>query len=163
MTHSILCIIDMQPYFDASNEPWLLNNVLAEIKKAKKNNDYIIVLEYDGCGETHPDIIKACDGYNRYYHEVKSSQSGAPNIIFIMRENNIQADHFIIVGVETESCILETVEGIVRKIPKSKVTVVADAINSQYIGDYDHSDVMNYLFDKYSQVQFKKQMEEARI
>ena len=153
----------MQPYFDSANEPWLLNNVLAEIKKARNNSDYIIVLEYIDCGETHPDIVKSCEGYSRYYHEVKSSQSGAPNILCIMRENNIQADHFIIVGVETESCILETVEGIVHKIPKSKVTVVADAINSQYIGDYDNSDVMNYLFDKYSQVQFKKQLEEARI
>ena len=156
MTHSILCIIDMQPYFDASNEPWLLNNVLAEIKKAKKNNDYIIVLEYDGCGETHPDIVQACDGYSRYYHEVKSSQSGALNILSIMQQNGITADHFIIVGVETESCILETVEGIVQGVPNSKVTVIEDAINSQFAGDCDHSGAMGYLFEKYSQVELAK-------
>ena len=153
----------MQPYFDASNEPWLLNNVISAINKAKKNNDYIIVLEYEGCGETHEDIIQSCSKYDRYYRSVKTSQSGALNILSIMQQNNITADHFIIVGVETESCILETVEDIVKKIPECKVTVVSDAINSQYVGDYEHSDVMNYLFNKYSQIGFKKQLEEAKV
>jgi len=129
MASATLCVVDMQPYFYASQEEWLMENVLREIRQAKNRNIGIIVIEYEGCGVTDSRILRECMLHSKFVRLVKRESDAAPLILDAVTNHNFSADKFIIAGVETDACITDTINGLSMLSPSSQIVVVADAVN----------------------------------
>lgn len=124
-----LCIVDMQPYFYASQESWLIENVIREINEAKQHHAGILLIEYKGCGDTDSRILQPCLSYPLSRRIVKQESDAAPLILDTSNKCNFNTSHFIITGVETATCITDTINGLTILNPDVTITVVADAVN----------------------------------
>ena len=52
----VLCIIDMQPV-GFGNSNLIIENVLDLVKEAVADKAFIVIAQFNGCGETHINII----------------------------------------------------------------------------------------------------------
>ncbi len=126
-----LCVIDMQPFFVAAREDWLVKNVLREIESAKSEQSDIIVLEYEGCGPTFKCIKDALRNYPNAIVCTKFEPDGIKPILSQL-DLGIDLSHIRLVGVETDSCIAQTCNSLATTLPNSRITVVADACNTMF-------------------------------
>lgn len=141
-----LCIIDMQDYFLEPCNEKPTDNVAREIRQAIKDDAPIVLVEYRGCGETTSqllDVIKHA-GATKVYKVVKVRDDGSEEIIECLHKNNLPEDHIKITGVNTDCCVYATCYGIQRKRPLSKIEVIADACQSNWLPD-GHSSGINRL------------------
>jgi CMP-2-keto-3-deoxyoctulosonic acid synthetase len=130
MKASTLCIVDMQPMFQASQEPNTISGVLGLIAKAMKAGAGIVVLEFQGCGETDPRIIQALRGYHRVLITTKSCDDGSSEFLEVCEQRGFYTGRVVVCGVNTDACVQATVFGIKRRLPQSKVVVVGRACNT---------------------------------
>lgn len=135
----ILLVIDMQPKFRASNNLRCLNNCAREIRKAIRNGNRIIFVEYNGEGTTHAPLIqlvKKVDDYGyllSYYPKYslvgKTDDDGSQEIINHLRSMKRYGPYsFIVCGVNTDACVRKTVHGLAARRGVT-ITVVKDACN----------------------------------
>jgi len=124
-----LCVVDMQVYFSVSQEEWLIQNILREIRKAKRRGDGIIFLEYNGCGATDKRLLDEVDGYHRWCRRVKKGGDGSPQVVDAAVLQGYSQKHFIVTGVETETCVCDTINGLTLLLPDARITVPVDCVN----------------------------------
>ena len=101
-----LCIIDMQNYFKASRE--VEEEVIHEIRLAKRRMGHIIVLEYEYYGPTLSSIKKELKNHPRVKFIKKGRDNGGPNVIGTLRWYKI--DTVRVVGVNRCFCVAETAQ-----------------------------------------------------
>ncbi len=125
-----LCVVDMQDWFSAC--PPIALEVAALVKKAIARQMGIVVLEYIGCGETNFQVSQAYKDYDRVVRVTKSANDGSREFIEACLANNFSATKVFVCGVYTDQCVRETIEGIRRSLPKSKIALVASATRAAW-------------------------------
>ena len=129
----VLVIVDMQAYYPAARDVETRQYVMEEILDAKKNGDYIIVLEYEGCGPSYREIIEEVIPYKNGIILRKGETDGSPQIIAALNSFNIEPFHFLIAGVNADCCVCDTVMGLHNRmdnVPDLRIEVVKEACNS---------------------------------
>lgn len=122
-----LCIIDMQPAFQAAKNTRLVAPILREIALAKKNDYPIVLVEYDPgqYGKSLKYVSSAIGKYNKAISVEKFANDGSEvisnTIKKITRSNRVR-----VLGVNTDCCISETVIGLWWRFGFA-VEVVGDA------------------------------------
>ena len=132
-----LVIIDVQPVFRAAKSKRIENPILREIKLAKKNKYPIIVVEYRKKGpswiqsRTCSFVTKELGGNCVYVTKERDDGASviAPALRKITKSKTIR-----VVGVNTGACVIETVNGMIRR--GYKVQIVADGCNDEYLGSH---------------------------
>ena len=139
METTALVIIDMQNSFTTSKDTTTTKNVLIQIKKAKKDNVPILVLEYVGHGETKFKIKRSLKKYEKVYYVKKVNDNGSVELMLCVCKHKINVQRFIVCGVNISFCVAGTTSGLVEKY-KKRITVIKNACNcdgSKNNGDRD--------------------------
>ncbi len=123
-----LCIVDMQPRFDACQRPWMIRNVRREIRSAKYRRDAIILMEFAGYGPTDKRILEALRWYRKKLRIIKYQCSGSVKILQALEDKGWDTD-LRIVGVNTDECVARTINDL-HDSKKVTQTLVADACNT---------------------------------
>lgn len=137
-----LVVVDMQPYFAASQHPDTLAAVEREIRSAIEREAPIVVLEFEDSGKTHESLMRLLRKYRRLAVRVKTTDDGSAWVTSACRQHGFGMKHFRICGVNTDACVLATVLGLTDRIPDCTVEVVRDACNSNY-STYNWCDYRN--------------------
>ena len=133
-----LVVVDMQPDFSASNDPNTRTAVEWEVRKAIKRGLPVVVLEIpyfspideDGLEPTHRSIMNLLSGYKRYQVVQKRWSDGSSHVISSCEDHMYGQQRFRVCGVNTDECVLQTVLGLARRLPMSKIKVVKNACNA---------------------------------
>lgn len=133
-TNYVLLIIDMQTKFLEYGNDSCIPGVKREIEQAIKDDANIIFVEYIDEGDTIPELTDLVKHFTptRVHKVVKPYNDGSKNILQLIQQLNLPSQHFKVVGVNTDCCVLQTVSGLKGKIPKIKMEVIADACASAY-------------------------------
>ena len=129
MKPATLCVIDVQVPFHAAGRKSLLDNIVRLVKNAKRRKAGIVLVEFEGFGSTHIAIQQAIGSYERCITTIKSDCDGSEEIIDACRERGFNTRKIIICGVETNNCVMATLDGLDDLLPFSKKEVVAPACN----------------------------------
>ena len=137
-----LIVVDMQPDFEASQEPKVLSAVRKEIDLAIKNSWAIIFLEYGRYHGKHQStdkrLLSLVKRYDKVFTGIKWVNNGSDVVKKLCSERadtpNKIPEHFRVCGVNTAYCVLETVLGLKGDFPAAKIEVVRKACN-----DWNHS------------------------
>lgn len=131
----VLLVIDMQTAFRAAKNKKTQKNCILEIKKAMDKEYPIVFLEYEECGKTLPTLLGVLTSsqYNKFYIVKKSSNDGSSKLLNFFKKKGLPRTDMRVCGVNTDCCVLETVEGLDAKLSKQfKIQVVEKACYSEY-------------------------------
>ena len=120
----------MQSYVSASNKASVQRSVQREIRQAMKNGAGILYVEFDGYGSTKPELTYLTRKNKRVSRVLKSYDDGSTNVIEQLHKRRFNKSHLKVVGVNTDYCVYETVQGLREKLPQAKIEVIADACSS---------------------------------
>ncbi len=139
-----LVIVDMQPYFENSQKPRLIRNVVRLVKWAKESFLPIVVLQYklanewrdvdDEYEDTYPEIMKHLDRYPDCVTRWKYTDSGADQALKGFAELGLNVDHehtLMVCGVNTNACVYSTISDLEYQTD-CKIKVIAPACNGGY-------------------------------
>lgn len=129
---AVLIVNDMQPGFEAARDIITIFAVSKQIEMAMALNLSIILVEYDAheMGATLPQITRLLEGYERFSVVSKSQDDGAAAILKTLCSKAIETQYFILCGVNSDACILDTVQGLVQWLPQCRILLPQDACNS---------------------------------
>lgn len=136
-----LLIVDMQEYF-ATAQP-ILDNVISEVRRSKRLESGIIVLEYDRheLGRSLKGLTKELNGYPRKRFVSKSSDDGGNEVVREAKRARFNTDSWRVCGVNTCFCVLHTTETMQRLLPAASFNFVGHALNCncyRKINCHDH-------------------------
>lgn len=146
LTRASLVIVDMQPGFHSSQQPWLIENISREIRLAKRRREPIVLLRYHGGSEEHKDcwkvdsrIINAIGNYSKVALMTKDVADGSEQVIEGLKKmKEFPVKQIKITGVNTDACVAETVNSLSEKLPLANIIVIADCCHSES-ADYSRS------------------------
>lgn len=135
----VLVVIDMQDGFSASNDQRTISFVKQEILRAKQTGMAIVIVEFDPkeMGSTHREIMDLLIDYERCTTVSKDKDDGSEEILEACLDNGFWMEDFRICGVNSDACVLDTVTGLLERIPSCEITVVQDACNCSTGNDND--------------------------
>lgn len=140
-----LLVIDAQPIFSAANSTSLIRSIRSEILTAKQAKAPIVFVEFalkhiaPQVGQTHQTLLDAAAGSD-FSIVAKKSQSGATEVNQHYRRYFAKLPPLRVCGVNTEMCVLDTVEGL-KKLGWENITIASSACNS----DANHQFGLNLL------------------
>ena len=119
---TVLCIVDMQPYFKTHKK--CLDEVIHQVKLAKRRKAPIVILEYKKCGPTHERILDELKGVKKVIIKQKEDDDGSRE--FLNAVKNIKYKKVRICGVNACYCVYETAlgikaEGIKLELPSNAI------------------------------------------
>jgi nicotinamidase-related amidase len=143
----ILLVVDMQPKFKASGRRWLLGAVAREVRAAKSAGWGVMFLEYTRCRDvggvplkerTRRRLTDLVADYSEAVVVHKERDDGSAAVLHAAERwysegagNERHLDGGIrVVGVNTEACVADTVNGLSAAMPDLEITVVGDACNA---------------------------------
>lgn len=124
----ILVVVDMQSFFKASHSKGLVKRVVNRIHRHTECGDRILLVQCDGYGVTYPEIIEAAQ-CNPYFDEQtciihKQLDSGASEVMEVARKMDVPKPlKFVVCGVNTDACVLDTARGLLALDEKSTVVL----------------------------------------
>jgi len=133
-----LVVIDMQVNFEAANLHWLVKKVVAKVKKYRKSNQPILLVQYVNCvgplGDYVGDIVEALNGYENVYYIDKKYDDGGREIDSFLRKKKLksQIKRFEVCGVNTDACVLETLISMYSRFRNIPIFVALDCCNSLF-------------------------------
>ncbi|MBX9691318.1 MAG: isochorismatase family protein [Cyanobacteria bacterium] len=139
MTAYTLVIVDMQPCFSAANDRATLQAIKKEIRRAKELGMPIVALEIDCFSplqerlpRTHKRLLELLVGYPRYRMEEKRFNDGSNAVLWALEVLGCDEEgrNLRVCGVNTDACVLDTVLGLAKRLPKSRINVLKDACNT---------------------------------
>lgn len=138
LKRAALVIIDMQPIFDASQAPWVIENVRREIRVAKRRKEPIILVRYRFSKRSLGGLSDEIDArllctigkYPHVYHVEKRKVDGSDEIIKAIEKHNLNKKYLKIAGVNTDACVAWTVNELSRKMQLSTIIILSDACHS---------------------------------
>jgi hypothetical protein len=128
----VLVINDMQGGFPASSDALTLFAIEEQIRLAKARNLGILVVEYDAheMGETHEQLMRHLREYAKAIVVSKSADDGSAEIFEAVIDNGFWPENFIFCGVNSDSCVMKTIQGLIARVPACRITLLQDACNS---------------------------------
>lgn len=129
-----LVIIDVQSGYTAAENENLLNNLLKQIRKAKKDEAAILVVSMAYMvGKTISCIWEATHDY-KYLAEInKYDTDGSAAIINSFRKYGfLNKNIFKISGVYANICVTDTVKGLSKKLPDAEIEVLTKCCYTDY-------------------------------
>lgn len=124
-----LCIIDMQPKFDAASSS-LARRIANEVRRAKSNREGIILAEYYRMGPTHANILTELKTYDRQTIIIKDDDDGADVILAAAQSLRFNMDHFRLCGVNTCCCVWETFWSI-HNCTDARMTLLSNLVSCE--------------------------------
>jgi nicotinamidase-related amidase len=124
-----LCVIDMQDTFAASRGDKVRKACIREIKAAIKNQATVLFVEFENYGPTIPlltDIVKNAK-YRKVHTVIKQRNGGGDVVADYLRQKHLTRANLRVCGVNTNYCVLATVQGMNEHLKYSNLHVVADA------------------------------------
>ncbi len=127
----VLVVMDMQPGFPASQDAITQWFVKQEVTRAREEGRSIIIVEYDPheMGETYDSIKSLIEGYDLAKIISKSGDDGSSEILKLCEAKGFSTQSFRMCGVNSDACLLESIQGLAEKLPQCRITVVQDACN----------------------------------
>jgi nicotinamidase-related amidase len=139
-----LVVVDIQSYFVKDVHRQFIEGVESLVRSAIALGWSIILLEFrptETYGATWQRIIDLLKGYDRWDTAYKGQPDGSTEVQQLCHKNQYTIEGFVVCGVYTDQCVLETVTGLASKYPRSAVEVVPAASMSypetQSTGRYD--------------------------
>lgn len=130
-----LVVVDMQPLYTADSTT--ISNVTREVRLARQRQNKIIFLwipyfsafQAELFAGTYPAILKAVHGYdpNNWSETAKLIQDGSREVFQTCAKKHIQSKRFRLCGVNTDMCVLDTVNGLLANPTVEAIAVVKDA------------------------------------
>ena len=130
-----LVVIDMQPLYTTDNIA--ISNVTREVRLARQRQNKIIflwipyfnVFQDELFAATYPAILKAVQGYdqNNWNEVTKLIRDGSREVFQTCAKKHFPNTRFRVCGVNTDMCVLDTVEGLLAIPTVAAVEVVKDA------------------------------------
>ena len=142
---NILVIIDMQPAFPAAKDVETVTNCLDLIQAFKNENKRIVVVEFDGYADTHPELNAALKGYAKVERVKKEYDDGSYVLLRLLESPRY---HITICGVNLAACVARTVKGLLGK-GFSKVDLVANACNDACWGNPGGKDSKPWSMERF--------------
>lgn len=137
MQNIVLCIIDMQPYFSASQNPLTIEACQLEIIKAIKNGYYIFFVEWEGEGATDNRLTSLTESYSKVHFIFKNQDEGSSVIMRKVYDLGIVNSKFKVCGVNTDACVKTTVIGLAEYGRAGRpVEVISKACNTDWGTNY---------------------------
>jgi nicotinamidase-related amidase len=128
----------MQPV-GFNNSEFIIENVLQLVREAIVNKAFIVIAQFNGCGETHINIINEIQYYPYKEYVWHNKNDKSKPIQEVLNSLHIFAREIKICGVNTEYCVKDTVHGLAKKfhIP---IKVIENACNGtdRIIGEALH-------------------------
>lgn len=125
-----LVVIDMQDYFTGSKTAKVRKGCARAIRQAMNDKAAILYVEYQGYGSTISMLTNLSKNYKRVSTVKKASNGGEQEVRRLLLRKKFPKTHLKICGVNTDYCVLETVQGITGVLPKTKLHVIESACNS---------------------------------
>lgn len=127
----VLVVMDMQPGFTAAQDAITKWFVKQEVTRAREEGRPIVIVEYDPheMGETFDDIRALVEGYELAVIITKGDDDGSAEILHICEKKGFPIASFRMCGVNSDACLLESIQGLADKLPECSITVVQDACN----------------------------------
>ncbi len=147
---NILVIVDMQkgyylyPFKEKFSE--VKKNIIKQINKFKKNNDWIIILELDPdeIGTTNSTIMRAVYAYDKVKVLTKFSCDGSTQIISFLDSIGLCKDYFTpnfhICGLYGDQCVLQTFLGLIDHFHDTAYYTVLKRTLMFWIQEYNEYD-----------------------
>lgn len=128
---TVLVVIDMQPGYKASQDAITQYFVEQEIIRARERNQPIVVVEFDPheMGHTYPRLLRHIEGYSRAVVITKRGDDGSKELHEALVRHGFSVYSLRLCGVNSDACVLETIQGFVVRVPSCRVTVPQDACN----------------------------------
>lgn len=139
---NILVVVDMQVGFTAALEPWLLDAVEAEVRRANQDFWSIVALEFLCAnplrfyGDTHDRVVDAArtkkekaDDPQRFFMRAKAQMDGSERVLDVCLKEGYQPRLFRVCGVKSRACVEATAVGLATRFPQSMVEVLTSACN----------------------------------
>lgn len=120
-------VIDAQPFFDAANTPDFVVGLTAELLQAKQEGAHVLFVEYRDSGRTHQSVLNLLRGYPRKRRLVKQADDGSREIARVLLDHAIPRDVLRVCGVNSDCCVLSTVNGLRGRLPQTQIQVVKSA------------------------------------
>lgn len=124
-----LVVIDMQEIFKSATHINPLVGVTREVMIAKTKKYPILYVEFDEA-RTLSQLTNLVKKYSKYAKVMKRFCDGSSDIIRALRRKNFPNNKLRICGVNSDACVLDTVKGLLKKLPDSKIEVVTNACAS---------------------------------
>ena len=132
----VLVVVDLQDCFqEAVANKTLMERCRNLVKEFKDNNDPIIFLEYIGCGQTDPSLLKVVENYSNFFVKGKRQCSGARQVIDTLRKNKIDNPTISVCGCYTSACVFQTTRDLLDY--GYKVNVIKPACYGMRLGGRD--------------------------
>jgi len=123
-----LVVVDMQSGFNKANNKIAKNSQLL-IEGAVKDKVPIIFLEIPGNGKTHRHLVEPTLYYRKKRLKKKNISDGSVQVKEACKELRIKPKHFVVCGVNYTACVHETILGLRRFYPNSRITLIKEATN----------------------------------
>ena len=136
MDKPILVVIDMQEHFGSASNPKTIAACQRLIADAVLKANPIILVEYSMNGSTLPILTNIVETYEPKFRNHKSQDDGSRSIQECLDRCKVIPKKLIVCGVNTNYCVLSTVQGLHRSHHNYHIDVVAEACNDQW-GDHD--------------------------
>lgn len=112
----ILCVIDLQPYFSATNEK-IVSEIISELQNTINNEEHICLIQYELGSWIHPKeseiderILECIEDYKLATILTKDTDSAAKVILEYLSAFPDQENLIRICGVNLEACIFKTIK-----------------------------------------------------
>ena len=144
-----LVVIDMQKEFSDTAEP-IIPKVVQQIKRAKKENYYIILVKYAMSiygPAIYKELLDAVRGYKKSKIINKDNDDGSREVSrTFANQRNISVD---ICGVNLSACVSDTAYGLVKYKKFREVNIIVNACNDTPSGQrYANAEFNKYPHSK---------------
>lgn len=142
----VLVVVDMQPRFEASNCEQTINACATLIKRFRRKNWPIIILEYIGNGQSHQCLLDLIKGYRLGVVSEKNFDDGSSVIYDVCDTKQFDTDEFHVCGVNLGACVRSTISGMKNLFPKSGIHLYKNACNQPNTGFWASYTVEDELY-----------------
>lgn len=125
-----LVVVDMQYCFEAVFCEKLLNEVVTEIKLAKRWRFPILFLEYDDSKSTLLQLVQLVKGYKKSAFALKHIDDGSNVVHRVIKRKNWPHSLIRLCGVNSDCCVYSTVQGMLKLFPRTKIHLIQNACNT---------------------------------
>lgn len=131
-----LIVVDMQPKFAASAE--IIEAVVHQVKLAKQRKAGVILVEYESRnGSPHdptwPAIYDACQWkLGRATVITKKDDNGGSEVARALDATGFNQERLRVVGVNRSACVIDTISGLHKLMPKAQIEMVWGATENQW-------------------------------